>query len=267
MLSNTHTHAFKHIHTLFKSSKSYKIFTNNAVSTAKYAKSFANLRTQVSVLYINPSSQNWKSGRTSLVVQWLECHVSTTGSTSSIPGLGTKILHAARYSQKKKGKENEDQEKIKCKNLDSWKTNRWVPILSLLPTRRLGSNDSSQTRLSPHLSPEDSPLSLAGRQWGLESNQRGSCSWRPWVNTPAVNVIFLRMPLGARPTFLPSLAAHRTTWQPLPDRQAESQSPNWNLACQSSTGNLNTVKAETKNAATPPISLFHPGCCKHRLKL
>ena len=92
MLSNTHTHT--HPHTLFKSSKSYKIFINNAVSSAKYAKSFANLRTQVSVLYINPSSQNWKSGRTSLV-QWLECHVSTAAGTGSIPGLGTKILHAA----------------------------------------------------------------------------------------------------------------------------------------------------------------------------
>ena len=33
--------------------------------------------------------------RTSLVVQWLRLQASTAGGTDSIPGLGTKIPHAA----------------------------------------------------------------------------------------------------------------------------------------------------------------------------
>ena len=38
----------------------------------------------------------------SLAVQWLGLHASTAGGTGSIPGQGTKILHASRRSQKKK---------------------------------------------------------------------------------------------------------------------------------------------------------------------
>ena len=34
---------------------------------------------------------------TSLVVQWLGVHASTTGGTGSIPGQGTKILHATQW--------------------------------------------------------------------------------------------------------------------------------------------------------------------------
>ena len=37
-----------------------------------------------------------------LVVQGLRLCVSTAGGTGSIPGPGTKILHARWYSQKKK---------------------------------------------------------------------------------------------------------------------------------------------------------------------
>ena len=40
-------------------------------------------------------------GRTSLVVQWLTPHTPSAGGTGSIPGLGTKIPHAARCGQKK----------------------------------------------------------------------------------------------------------------------------------------------------------------------
>ena len=40
---------------------------------------------------------------TSLEVQWLRLCASTAGGTGSIPGQGTKILHATRRSQKKKG--------------------------------------------------------------------------------------------------------------------------------------------------------------------
>ena len=39
---------------------------------------------------------------TSQAVQWLTFCASTAGGMGSIPGWGTKILHAARYSQKKK---------------------------------------------------------------------------------------------------------------------------------------------------------------------
>ena len=41
---------------------------------------------------------------TSLAVQWLGLHASTAGGSGSIPGRGTKILHAAQHSQKKKKK-------------------------------------------------------------------------------------------------------------------------------------------------------------------
>ena len=41
-----------------------------------------------------------KEEGTSLVVQWLRTHASTTGSQSSIPGWGTKILHAAWVTKK-----------------------------------------------------------------------------------------------------------------------------------------------------------------------
>ena len=39
---------------------------------------------------------------TSLVVQWLGLHASTSGGTDSIPGWGTKILSAVQCGQKKK---------------------------------------------------------------------------------------------------------------------------------------------------------------------
>jgi len=37
--------------------------------------------------------------RTSLVVQWLRLHASTSGSADSIPGQGTKSLHAMEHSK------------------------------------------------------------------------------------------------------------------------------------------------------------------------
>ena len=37
---------------------------------------------------------------TSLVVQWIRLHASTVGHVGSIPGWGTKILHAVWHSQK-----------------------------------------------------------------------------------------------------------------------------------------------------------------------
>ena len=38
--------------------------------------------------------RKWEKGQISLVVQWLGLHASTTGDGGSIPGLGTKMLHA-----------------------------------------------------------------------------------------------------------------------------------------------------------------------------
>ena len=44
---------------------------------------------------------------TSLAVQWLLRHrASTAGGTGSIPGQGTKILHAAWYGRKKRGEKD-----------------------------------------------------------------------------------------------------------------------------------------------------------------
>ena len=51
---------------------------------------------------------------TSLVVQWLRLHASIAGGTGSIPGRGTKILHAMWYGQKKKRpSEGETQRLVK----------------------------------------------------------------------------------------------------------------------------------------------------------
>ena len=45
------------------------------------------------------TKKNWG---TSLAVQWLRLHASTAGGAGSIPGGGTKILHAVWCGQKKK---------------------------------------------------------------------------------------------------------------------------------------------------------------------
>ena len=50
----------------------------------------------------------------SLVIQWLGLCDSTSGCTGSIPGWGTKILHAVEHGQKKK---NQTLKKKKKKNL------------------------------------------------------------------------------------------------------------------------------------------------------
>ena len=43
---------------------------------------------------------------TCLVVQWLKVHAPNAGGTTSVPGWGTKILHAKWYSLKKKKKKD-----------------------------------------------------------------------------------------------------------------------------------------------------------------
>ena len=50
---------------------------------------------------------------TSQAVQWLRLRASTAGGTGSIPGEGTRILHAAQCGQKKKKKRN-TYNKIMC---------------------------------------------------------------------------------------------------------------------------------------------------------
>ena len=47
----------------------------------------------------------------SLVVQWLRLCASTAGGTGSIPGQGTKILHAEWHGQKFKKKKERKKEK------------------------------------------------------------------------------------------------------------------------------------------------------------
>ena len=48
------------------------------------------------------------SGGPSLVVRWLGLSISTAGGMTSIPGQGTKTLHATRHGKKKKGKERKN---------------------------------------------------------------------------------------------------------------------------------------------------------------
>ena len=49
---------------------------------------------------------------TSLAVQGLRLHFPNTGSTGSIPGQGTKILHGSECGQKKKEKKRNKSVKI-----------------------------------------------------------------------------------------------------------------------------------------------------------
>ena len=50
--------------------------------------------------------RKWEKGQTSLMVQWLGLHASTTGDEGSVPGLGTKILHAVWCGQNNNKKSN-----------------------------------------------------------------------------------------------------------------------------------------------------------------
>ena len=53
--------------------------------------------------------------RTSLAVQWLRLHASTAGGTGSIPGQGTKILHAVRPKpNQKKERSKQTKNHITC---------------------------------------------------------------------------------------------------------------------------------------------------------
>ena len=53
---------------------------------------------------------------TSLAVQWLRHCASTAGDAGSIPGQGTKILHAVRCSQKGKNKKEGISNRSFCNN-------------------------------------------------------------------------------------------------------------------------------------------------------
>ena len=56
----------------------------------------------VKALCVTKIKKKKSSSGPSLVVQWLRLRTSTAGVTGSIPGWGTKILHAVRHGQKKK---------------------------------------------------------------------------------------------------------------------------------------------------------------------
>ena len=66
----------------------------------------------------------WKEG-----VQWLRLYASTAGGAGSVPGQGTKILHAAQRGQKKdrRGKVNLDEEVVTHCN------GRWKEGCALTP--------------------------------------------------------------------------------------------------------------------------------------
>ena len=59
---------------------------------------------------------------TSPVAQWLRLHASNAGGVGSIPGWGTKILHAPRCGQKK---ENEYHDLIYSKITQTTETYFW----------------------------------------------------------------------------------------------------------------------------------------------
>ena len=58
----------------------------------------------VAVQFFNfsESPHDKRLSRNSLVVQWLGLCASTAGGTGSLPGWGTKILHAAQCGENKK---------------------------------------------------------------------------------------------------------------------------------------------------------------------
>ena len=60
----------------------------------------------------------WKILGTSLVIQWLRLFTSTAGGAGSIPGQGTKILHAVQHGQEIKRKKKKKKERKEKKNLD-----------------------------------------------------------------------------------------------------------------------------------------------------
>ena len=71
---------------------------------------------------------------TSLAVQWLRLHTPNAGDTDSIPGQGTKILHAAWHGPKKpesKAKKRkwqwheERSEKASRGNVQKWNFRHW----------------------------------------------------------------------------------------------------------------------------------------------
>ena len=64
----------------------------------------------ISEILIEEALKKKSSSGTSLAVQWLRLHASTAGGAGSIPGWGTKILHAVRRGQKKKEKKSSAQD-------------------------------------------------------------------------------------------------------------------------------------------------------------
>ena len=52
-------------------------------------------------ILFNVFKKHFKSFGNTLGVQWLGLRASTAGGTGSIPGVGTRILHVTRRSQKK----------------------------------------------------------------------------------------------------------------------------------------------------------------------
>ena len=69
---------------------------------------------------------------TSLAVQWLWLYASNVGGVSSIPSKGTKILHEAQCSQKKKKKKEIKNQYIKLQKIEGgedgrgWDAHHWL---------------------------------------------------------------------------------------------------------------------------------------------
>ena len=69
-----------------------------------------------------------KKAGNSLAVQWLELCASTAGGLGLTPGLGTKILHAQWYSQKKKERRKEIKKALNLHEASKQLKMRCLPI-------------------------------------------------------------------------------------------------------------------------------------------
>ena len=107
------------------------------------------------------SSQLWRCG-TSLAGQWLRLCTSTAGGTDSIPGQGTKILHAVRCGQKKQRKK----------------------ILICFPCLKKKKLKVLVPSFSLHLLNFGPPLS-----WGKDSPPSCPVCWDEWFPTSVFNTI------------------------------------------------------------------------------
>ena len=92
----THTDIYRNTHANTDGHRHRKIYSHTSLMPRGRA------------LHLSLNYNNLKSLENSLAVQWLGLHASTAGGTVSIPGQGTKIMHAMGCGKKKKKNLAED---------------------------------------------------------------------------------------------------------------------------------------------------------------